>query len=55
MSYQEAIEVMCKIRACRYSENCKMNCDECSCNYSDEELLEALGLAQKVLEGVKNG
>lgn len=55
MSNQEAIGVMCRIRACRYSEHCEMNCEECPCNYTDEELHEALGMAQKIMEGVKNG
>lgn len=55
MSNVEAIEVICRIRACRNSKNCQMNCDECLCNYTDEELHEALGLAQRVLEGEKNG
>ena len=55
MSNTEAIHVICKIRACRYSEHCEMNCENCPSNYSDEELHEALGLAAKALEGEKNG
>lgn len=50
MSDVEAIKVINKIRACRYDENCKFECEKCPCNYTDEELHEALGRATRVLE-----
>ena len=50
MSDVEAIKVINKIRGCRYDEKCKMECDKCPCNYTDEELHEALGRATECLK-----
>lgn len=49
MSDSEAIKVINRIRGCRYDERCKMECEKCPCNYTDEELHEALGRATKSL------
>ena len=49
MSDLEAVKVINKIRACRYDEVCKFECDKCPCNYTDEELHEALGIAAECL------
>lgn len=50
MSDVEAIKVINKIRGCRYDEKCKMECEKCPCNYTDEELHEALGIATKYIQ-----
>lgn len=55
MSDLEAIKVINKIRACHYDEKCKMECDKCPCNFTVEELHEALGRATRCMEErVKN-
>ena len=41
----EAVRIINKIRGCRYTVNCSMNCQNCPSNYSDEELHEALKIA----------
>lgn len=41
----EAVRIINKIRGCRYTANCSMNCQNCPSNYSDEELHEALKIA----------
>ena len=49
MSDLEAVKVINRIRGCRYDEGCKMECEKCPCNYTDEELHEALGRAAESL------
>lgn len=51
MSNEEAVSIINKIRGCRYDDVCKMNCQNCPCNYTDEELHEALAMATKALKG----
>lgn len=46
----EAVKILNKIRACRYDEKCKMECEKCPCNYSDEELHEAIARATQALK-----
>lgn len=50
MSDLEAITVINHIRGCRYDERCSMECENCPCNYTDEELHEALGRATNALK-----
>ena len=50
MSDLEAVKVINRIRGCRYDEGCKMECQKCPCNYTDEELHEALGRAAECLK-----
>lgn len=51
MSNEEAINVILNIRECNCNRNCDMECQNCSCNYSNEELQDALALATKVMKG----
>lgn len=44
-----AVSVIQKIRGCHYDENCNMKCESCPCNFSVEELHEALGRATEAL------
>lgn len=49
MSDLEAAKIINKIRACRYDEKCSFECENCPCNYTDEELHEALGRGAEAL------
>jgi len=49
MSDIEAINIINKIRGCRYDEGCKLQCENCPCNYTNEQLHEALSRATKAL------
>ena len=49
MSDLEAVKVINRIRGCRYDEKCKMECEKCPCQYTDEKLHEALGRATEAL------
>ncbi len=55
MSNQEAIEVMMNIAECHTRKKCDLECENCPCNFSDDELQEALELGAKALKGEKNG
>lgn len=50
MTDEEAVKVINRIRACRYDEKCKFECEKCPCNYTDEELHEALRRGSEALK-----
>ena len=50
MSNEEAIEVIENIMECHTRKNCNMECDSCHCNYSDDELQEALDIGARALK-----
>lgn len=50
MSDIEATTIINKIRGCHYDQNCSMNCENCPCNFSENELHEALGRATQALK-----
>ena len=53
MSNEEAIDVIENIMECHTRKNCNMECDSCHCNYSDDDLQEALDIGARALKGEK--
>lgn len=45
MSDNESIVVISKILECKRKPNCDYNCSECSSNYTNEDMTEALSRA----------
>ena len=56
MSDVEAIKILTRVRGCRFTDDCKCNCEECVHNYTNEELGEAISTAiDSLLERSKDG
>lgn len=50
MSNEEAIEVMMNIAECHTRKKCDLECENCPCNFSDDELQEALDIGARALK-----
>lgn len=49
MSGTEALKIIDKLRACHFCDDCKLNCQDCIYNYTEEELQEALSIASNAI------
>ena len=55
MPDSRVIEIINAIRCCHLCDDCKLNCQECIYNYTEEELQTALDIATKAIKERLNG